>query len=66
MLYAFDLLYLDSHDLLRMELTERRKLLESLIPPGGRSIRLSEDVEANGQVFFSPASMGSRGRREAS
>jgi bifunctional non-homologous end joining protein LigD len=53
MLYAFDLLYLDGHDLLRMELTERRKLLESLIPPGGDgAIRLSEEVEADGQIFF--------------
>jgi bifunctional non-homologous end joining protein LigD len=53
MLYAFDLLYLDGHDLRRMELTERRNLLENLIMSGDLgSIRLSEEIEAEGQVFF--------------
>jgi bifunctional non-homologous end joining protein LigD len=45
-LYAFDLLYLDGHDLTRTELAVRRRLLEDLIPEGGNgTIRLSEAIE---------------------
>jgi bifunctional non-homologous end joining protein LigD len=48
-LMAFDLLYLDGHDLTGSELSLRRHLLEDLVPPAGvRAIRLSEEVEGNG------------------
>lgn len=48
-LMAFDLLYLDGHDLTRFDLAFRRQLLEDLVPAGGGgAIRLSEEVEAGG------------------
>ncbi len=51
-LYAFDLLYLDGHDLRRMSLEERRHMLEDLVDGGGSRIRLSEDVVADGSDFL--------------
>ncbi|MDC7746834.1 non-homologous end-joining DNA ligase [Rhizobium binxianense] len=46
MLYAFDLLYLDGHDLTGTELAVRRHLLEDLLPQGGDGkIRFSEEIE---------------------
>lgn len=48
-LMAFDLLYLDGHDLTGSELTLRRHLLEDLVVPGGDgAIRLSEEVDGSG------------------
>ncbi|TCU29313.1 bifunctional non-homologous end joining protein LigD [Rhizobium azibense] len=45
-LYAFDLLYLDGHDLTRTELSVRRQLLEDLVPQSGNgTIRLSKAIE---------------------
>ncbi|MGO7565367.1 ATP-dependent DNA ligase, partial [Rhizobium johnstonii] len=45
-LVAFDLLYLDGHDLTGTELEVLRHLLEDLIPEGDdRAIRLSEEIE---------------------
>ncbi|TAU60250.1 ATP-dependent DNA ligase (plasmid) [Rhizobium ruizarguesonis] len=45
-LVAFDLLYLDGHDLTGTELDVRRHLLEDLIPEGGNgTIRISEEIE---------------------
>jgi bifunctional non-homologous end joining protein LigD len=61
-LYAFDLLYLDGHDLTRMGLHERREMLDHLI--GGRTgaIRLSETIDADGDAFFKQAcSLGLEG-----
>ncbi|NKL20898.1 non-homologous end-joining DNA ligase [Rhizobium leguminosarum] len=50
---AFDLLYFDGHDLTRSELDVRRHLLESLVPADGQGdIRLSEEVEADGEVLL--------------
>ncbi|MDR9809551.1 non-homologous end-joining DNA ligase [Rhizobium hidalgonense] len=52
-LMAFDLLYFDGHDLAKTELSTRRHLLESLIAPGRESaIRLSEDVDADGEQLL--------------
>lgn len=51
-LYAFDLLYLDGHDLRRMSLEERRHMLEDLVDGDGSRIRLSEDVVADGSDFL--------------
>jgi bifunctional non-homologous end joining protein LigD len=46
LLYAFDLLYLDGHDLTGTELAVRRHLLEDLIPGGGDgTIRFSEEID---------------------
>ncbi|MDK1386399.1 non-homologous end-joining DNA ligase [Sinorhizobium sp. 8-89] len=51
-LYAFDLLYLDGRDLRRDPLRERRRLLEPLVAGREGAIRLSEEVEADGDEFF--------------
>jgi len=52
-LMAFDLLYFDGRDLTGTELTARRHLLEGLVPAGGEdAIRLSEDIEADGDVLL--------------
>lgn len=48
-LMAFDLLYLDGHDLTGSDLSLRRHLLEDLVVPRAEgAIRLSEEVEADG------------------
>ncbi len=55
-LMAFDLLYFDGHDLTNTELSTRRHLLEGLIAPGRDSaIRLSEEVEADGEQLLQAA-----------
>lgn len=53
--YAFDLLYLDGHDLTGMDLSERRHLLEDLsLDPSG-TIRLSEEVTGDGHALMDAA-----------
>jgi len=55
-LMAFDLLYLDGHDLTGSDLSLRRHLLEDLVMPGGDgAIRLSEEVEADGTQLLEHA-----------
>ena len=55
-LMAFDLLYLDGHDLTGSELSMRRHLLEDLVVPGGDgAIRLSEEVEGDGPLLLEHA-----------
>ncbi len=51
-LYAFDLLYLDGRDLRHLPQRERRRLLEPLLEGRIGAIRLSEEVEADGETFF--------------
>ncbi len=52
-LMVFDLLYFDGHDLTGTELTARRHLLEGLVPAGGEeAIRLSEEIEADGDTLL--------------
>ena len=61
-LYAFDLLYLDGHDISRMSLAERRHMLEDLIENRSGTIRLSEEVEADGAaLLISACEMGLEG-----
>lgn len=50
--YAFDLLYLDGHDLRRLPLRERRRLLEPLVAAREGAVRLSEELQADGDEFF--------------
>ncbi|PDT55153.1 ATP-dependent DNA ligase [Sinorhizobium americanum] len=50
--FAFDLLYLDGRDLRRLPLSERRRLLESIVAGRAGVIRLSEEVEASGEELF--------------
>jgi len=62
MLYAFDLLYLDGHDIRRMELVERRALLADLLTGAAGPIRLSEDIAAKGtQLLDTACGMGLEG-----
>ncbi|MGX9988813.1 non-homologous end-joining DNA ligase [Rhizobium sp. Z1P35] len=52
-LMAFDLLYFDGRDMRQTELGARRHLLEGLVPAGGEeAIRLSEEIEADGDVLL--------------
>ncbi|KQV32890.1 non-homologous end-joining DNA ligase [Rhizobium sp. Root1204] len=53
--YAFDLLYYDGHDLTRMEQGERRAILESIITENDGPIRLSEEIEADGDMLLATA-----------
>jgi bifunctional non-homologous end joining protein LigD len=53
--YAFDLLYYDGHDLTRMDQAERRAILESLITETVGPIRLSEEIEADGEMLLETA-----------
>jgi bifunctional non-homologous end joining protein LigD len=56
MFFAFDILYFDGHDLQSWDLSERRQVLEGLVPPEGReAIFISEEVEADGQELFEAA-----------
>ena len=53
---AFDVLYFDGHDYRQTELSRRRRLLESLLPfETTGAIRLSEEVDADGEALFQAA-----------
>jgi bifunctional non-homologous end joining protein LigD len=52
--YCFDLLHLDGHDLQAAPLIERKKLLESIIPPTG-SIRYSGHFLEDGDLVLNHA-----------
>ncbi len=47
-LFAFDLLYFDGHDLTKTELSVRRHLLTDLLDGAVGAIQLSEEVEGSG------------------
>lgn len=53
--YAFDVLYIDGHDVTGMELEARRHLLEGLAFEAEGTIRLSEEVEGDGEVLMEAA-----------
>ncbi len=50
--YAFDVLYFDGRDVRRLQLRERRRLLEPLVAGREGAVRLSEEVQADGDAFF--------------
>ena len=52
--YVFDLLWLEGKDLTGLPLTQRRALLESIVPADG-IIRYSESFETSGTEFFAAA-----------
>jgi bifunctional non-homologous end joining protein LigD len=54
-LYAFDLLYLDGHDLRAMEYSARRHLLEDVLDGQGAAIRISEEFDADPDDFLAHA-----------
>lgn len=60
--YAFDLLYIDGHDLRRMTLAERRHMLEDMLARQAGAIRLSEEIEADGAALLAePCQIGLEG-----
>lgn len=54
-LYAFDLLYFDGHDLTTMSLDERRHMLEEIVCDPAGDIRLSEQLEVDGNELLQAA-----------
>ena len=52
--YVFDLLWHDGYDLMQLPLTERRALLEDVLPKHPL-IRLSESFETSGVEFYEAA-----------
>ncbi|MDF2193249.1 DNA ligase D [Paraflavitalea sp. CAU 1676] len=59
--YVFDILWLDGHDLTELPLTERRALLQALVPAEG-IIRYSDNFESNATEFLAVAArMGMEG-----
>lgn len=54
-MFAFDLLYFDGHDIRNMELTARRYFLRSLLQHEDGAIRLSEEIEGDGREIFAAA-----------
>ena len=53
--YAFDLLYLDGHDLTRMGQHERREMLRDLLEDREGAILFSESVDADGEQLLQSA-----------
>ncbi|MCZ7934877.1 non-homologous end-joining DNA ligase [Agrobacterium leguminum] len=51
-LYAFDLMYLDGHDLREMEYRSRRHLLEDTIKANDDALRVSETLDAEPDVLL--------------
>jgi len=58
-LFLFDLLYLDGYDLRAVPLIERKKLLKSIVKPGG-AVRLSESFEEGEHLLEARGSRSSR------
>jgi bifunctional non-homologous end joining protein LigD len=54
-LYAFDILYLDGHDLRGLDYQERRHLLEDALAGHEGAIRLSEEVDADPSALLEHA-----------
>jgi bifunctional non-homologous end joining protein LigD len=52
--YVFDVLWLDGYDLMSVPLSERKQILEKMIPAGS-IIRLSENFDTGATEFFAQA-----------
>ncbi|NTS31353.1 ATP-dependent DNA ligase [Phyllobacterium sp. BT25] len=50
--YAFDLLYFDGHDLTPLELSSRRHMLGKLLEGETGAIRLSEEIDSDGEAML--------------
>jgi len=62
--FAFDLLHLNGHNLRGLPLADRKRILEGLLrSAGGKSpLKLSEDIEADGnEVFEKACALGAEG-----
>lgn len=53
--YAFDLLYLDGHDLTGTEYRVRRHLLDDALPRSDSAIRISDEIDADPEALFAHA-----------
>ncbi len=53
--FAFDLLYLDGHDLRKMELSSRRHLLAELLGDSEGDIRFSAEIDGDNEAIFEAA-----------
>ena len=53
--YAFDLLFLDGHDLRPWKLDERRDALETVLDHTSTTVMLSEEIEGDGPTIFAHA-----------
>ena len=51
----FDILCLDGHDVTGMDQAERRMLLESVLVDRDGTIRVSEEIEADGEQLLKSA-----------
>jgi len=61
-LFAFDLMYFDGHDLTRTELSVRRHLLGDLLEDATGALQLSEEIDADGaELLASACSLGMEG-----
>src|ERR687893_2152086 len=50
--FVFDILYIDGRNVEELQLSERRKILESVIAKGSKGIRISEYIEEKGKALF--------------
>jgi bifunctional non-homologous end joining protein LigD len=50
--FVFDLLYIDGRNVEELQLSERRKILESVITEGSKRIRISDYIEEKGKALF--------------
>jgi bifunctional non-homologous end joining protein LigD len=50
--FVFDILYIDGRNVEELQLSERRKILDSVIAEGSKRIRISEYIEEKGRALF--------------
>jgi bifunctional non-homologous end joining protein LigD len=50
--FVFDILYIDGRNVEDLQLSDRRKILNSLIAEGSKRIRISEYIEQEGKALF--------------
>jgi bifunctional non-homologous end joining protein LigD len=50
--FVFDILYIDGRNVEELELSDRRKILNSVIAEGSKRIRISEYIEEKGKALF--------------
>lgn len=53
--YVFDLLYLNGHNLMKVELEQRKQLLRQIIPEGKGFLRFSDHYPSDGTALFKVA-----------
>jgi bifunctional non-homologous end joining protein LigD len=53
--YVFDIVWLEGYDLTSLPLTERKRILQQIIPPGDDVIKYSDHILKEGEKFFKVA-----------